>query len=434
MPSLYPKQAYSSPVPAPLRTITVADFLRTVETRLPANANQRLIERFAMRSLRAWAGIGRVAPWLALGLTLYEAYELYRDYLSSDALKPDTPRNPLRVYRAPYRQVVSQPGWLYSHIGIFSLPPGGHYFWGAVEHGDVLGSTALFPPLNHPMPSSPPIGIGYLAHDSLYPWNGAAYSYNPFGRFSSSRTTLNLNQLPVVFPILPADDYHSIGDPYADLPPVVRQVAPSSVPASPLLTIDPFSVPIYAPDYVPSPIPYSLIPRLRVNPWRAPEYQRSSGYALDPVPSRPVASLPLVVPTVAFSASPDVAARSPRLASYHSLRPPSGGDKERKVRASGAGLAIFAIRSVTESVDAIEAVWNALPTSLRSRRATPQQMLVDLYQHWDSVDLDAAVQNLLLEHLSDLFYGLLASGSTSLSRKIRPHGKLPIGYQAGPAL
>ena len=100
-------------------------------------------------------------------------------------------------------------------------------------------------------------------------------------------------------------------------------------------------------------------------------------------------------------------------------RPPGKGTKERKAKVRFAVAKMF-MNWTTESIDAIEAVWYALPPKYRTPRATPQQMVMDLYRHAEHIQMEVAVRNLVLANLQDKAIGKLTAPLQRAFRKYRP--------------
>lgn len=64
---------------------------------------------------------------------------------------------------------------------------------------------------------------------------------------------------------------------------------------------------------------------------------------------------------------------------------------------------------LTEGVDFVESFWDALPWEVRrrwiGRPRRVQDKLRDLYNHWDKVDMQAALKNLAYNEVMDLVIG-----------------------------
>lgn len=90
------------------------------------------------------------------------------------------------------------------------------------------------------------------------------------------------------------------------------------------------------------------------------------------------------------------------------FRRPGSGVKERKWRAPG--WVTGPVYAGTEAVDAIESVYDALPREYRrgwipGKPVSAYDKLVQLYKHWDKIDVDKAVENLLKNAIEDALIG-----------------------------
>jgi len=217
-----------------------------------------------------------------------------------------------------------------------------------------------------------------------------------------------------------------------------------------LVTLDPASIPILRPAPEPAHVPYKMLPYLRPSLFLPYQVQRQVAYTVHsgdalsvsatsrrPIPS---AAVPLAAPSTAIFAGkrPNVS-----LDGYHRLKTPGRGTKERKMRAAGTYAAVRVASSVTEALDTLNAVYNALPyayrprypgTSFVLRNPTPQQKLAALYRNWDKVDLVKAGKYLLVENISDIAFGKIGRDIQRNAKALRLHGDMPIGFQTGSAL
>ena len=207
-------------------------------------------------------------------------------------------------------------------------------------------------------------------------------------------------------------------------------------PHAPLIaTVDPFSVPVSHPLSVPTPIPYHLIPRIFSNPFRYEKYQRQAGYSL-PGQLRPIPpyAFPLAARTYGVATTQHAMDKLPLL-HYHVRRRPPPGTKERKVRTSGYAAVHFVAGTVTEGLDFINSVYEALPSYYKPKGyVSPQEKLYILYRRWDEIDIVGAVKNLLSEQVEDMLYGELGKQMARASETARPHGAARFGFAIGPAL
>lgn len=137
----------------------------------------------------------------------------------------------------------------------------------------------------------------------------------------------------------------------------------------------------------------------------------------------------------------------------HQMRKPGSRTRERKFIANIAARSILGkmIGGVTESLDFINAIWEALPPANRTgqrmikrgKRAgeyvqafapTPNDKLRDIYRGWDKIDVEAAIRNVILEQLEDALYGRLGRAQQRLARNTLERVGRPVGLTTGPAL
>lgn len=114
--------------------------------------------------------------------------------------------------------------------------------------------------------------------------------------------------------------------------------------------------------------------------------------------------------------------------------PPGRGVKERKAALVIGGTLSKIVSGLTETNDAVKAIWDALPKEYRSKgKLNIQDRLRDLYNHWDKVDLPQAVANLIQEQLQDAFYGKAGQLSKRGVSNAAEHGyyRRSVGLQSG---
>jgi len=127
--------------------------------------------------------------------------------------------------------------------------------------------------------------------------------------------------------------------------------------------------------------------------------------------------------------------------------PPPPGDKERKYRSPMTAGIRGILAGATGGNDAIGAFYDSLPSKLRrwkgrdgkwrNRDISPQTKLARLLQNSKDIDLPTALENLLKNEFEDRVIGGLSKGIQRNYSKMPgggPRGRLPIGWQAGPAL
>lgn len=105
---------------------------------------------------------------------------------------------------------------------------------------------------------------------------------------------------------------------------------------------------------------------------------------------------------------------SPRLPTYVYRSPPGKRQKERKLQTNLPGI-VLAIQKlghgVTEALDAIDAIFDALPKARQKGATTPQAKLMRIYRYFDEIDMNAAMLNLIANHVSDAVLGRVSGGA-----------------------
>ncbi len=216
---------------------------------------------------------------------------------------------------------------------------------------------------------------------------------------------------------------------------------PSSVPISPGITptpiaptpirpgqpTDPMDIPLEpSPQVHPDPLPISPHPRPRFRTWRSPTEGRQVG----PAPGDRPEGAPAPQKDPARRQRPsdrratiiELAPRpGPPLSSpgSHSQKPPKGrGDRERKLRTKSA-MAFNMVRRLFEgafeSIDVIEAIFDALPKHIRDRypgaKRDPFMMMDAINRHWNTIDLQEMLENLVWNEVEDFLYSRLGKMS-----------------------
>lgn len=132
----------------------------------------------------------------------------------------------------------------------------------------------------------------------------------------------------------------------------------------------------------------------------------------------------------------------------HNSTPPGPGEKERKTIANpkSGGLVSWAVGTVTESIDFIEALHDALPDDVKRhyykdskgkwRRAKPSAstMLKDLYKNFDKLDLNEALKNVIINQLQDAIIGKLGARAQKEAKPFLELLGRPVGFGTGPAI
>lgn len=222
-------------------------------------------------------------------------------------------------------------------------------------------------------------------------------------------------------------------------PDLHRQPNPLVRPAEIYPSLDPFSAPVYQPEPEPNPVPAwpshmpglrpypnrpRTIPDLQPHPDSSPTENSSSG---EPS-SKPK---PDGQPSPAFDLATGGALppQKPR-----GRTAPNAREKEKKMRLTSAGrAALTGINAFTEGLDFLNALFSALDPKIlaqyKGRKLTPAQKMEILWQNFDHIRVDNALQNLITNEIEDRIIGSIGQ---KVGQASRASGR-PIGYQAGPA-
>lgn len=200
---------------------------------------------------------------------------------------------------------------------------------------------------------------------------------------------------------------------------------------------------IQASDYFPHPDPTAVHPYAWVNTWgiyapagtplpiNRPNFQFQPGLVVDPNVVRNTPGVP-VQPDPYDQADPEMVApeewqfASPSPygdPSPHVRQPPGGTVKEGKAQSTSAkvGVALYrALDSISEWSEVADALYEALPASVRSRWDRPDRpidqfgqygingadwKLQALWHNWDKVDIGQAVENIVDNYIEDKVIG-----------------------------
>jgi hypothetical protein len=183
--------------------------------------------------------------------------------------------------------------------------------------------------------------------------------------------------------------------------PTLPRVLPAQLPGA-LVQADPMVIWPGSPAPMPGAVPIALLPSLRPNPLLVEQSVRGPAA----VPQRP----PGRVGVSAFLPT----APGPRT-------------RERKFTVMGGirrafPMAIAALEGSTEVLDLLDAAHKALPPKFRARgwfnpktgkggQASPQKKAKALFKHYQEVDVNEFVRNVVKNELSDQMHGRLAHGS-----------------------
>lgn len=216
--------------------------------------------------------------------------------------------------------------------------------------------------------------------------------------------------VPELMPILPGPNY------IPEAPPIGRPV-PRPVPETPQMPdVGPRPAPAPAPAPAPGSVPRppelpELIPEL-VFPPVAPPYGRAI-------------------------LSPRGMVRQQPRAQHKYARAPKG-TKEMKARVGRVvGFIWGALGQVTEYIDTVDVIYEALPKRFKrekykelGRQPTPFEKAILIYENFDDLDIEKAVNGYIKQQISDALYAL---GSDRIAEANRQNNR-PIGYEAGGSL
>lgn len=284
-----------------------------------------------------------------------------------------------------------------------------------------LGGQAIFPQI--------PLQIGFSIPadwDTLGYWIPSIYGN---GRYAHNRSYLREYPTPGGSPLIWPEVFVPVPE----------------VPAQPDWRYDPMGRPIDQPLGVPRPVPYRNIPRLNPRPdW--PE-SRSSGpspaeerwpFRTGPGRHPTPRDLGFAEPRTIPSSVPGVSVRvrpNPRPLSPPPAKPPGKDTKEKKtiMNVASGSFVGRVINAVTETKDVVDAIYDALPYSIRKKyrnNIPAQEKAKIIYANLGKVDMQKAIENLAWNQVEDFAYGKLGKAVGKANRRI---GR-PVGVQTGIAL
>lgn len=186
---------------------------------------------------------------------------------------------------------------------------------------------------------------------------------------------------------------------------------------------------------IPKPVPYT---QWKAHARNRNRYQAAFAPHLRPPILRAPSRLPLPLTPLSPSPSSTAVAVAPggggvRVPSYHTAAPPRRGNKERKLIFSpppGSPLgALFHLS--TESLDLVNALYYAIPESKRPDRASFPTKLRYVYTHFEDIDLDKALRNVLYMQLQDRLIGKVGQIAGKANRRIWNQYGIRLNLQLG---
>lgn len=211
----------------------------------------------------------------------------------------------------------------------------------------------------------------------------------------------------------------------------VRALPAAPVPkeVGQMLTLDPMLQDPLGETPQKEPLPYGAIPSIRPNPNYIYQHERGNSPPMygSVAPVRPFPQLDEV-----YYAEPPVAVytgkTTPKLPTFHKLRPPARGVKEKKVKVTGAArVALNIASSGTEALDIVTALYNNIPRNLRVKykntgapaRVVPAHVKLQyIYKHYDKIDIVGAVHQIILDQFEDYIYGKIGKAGGDTSRAL----------------
>lgn len=95
----------------------------------------------------------------------------------------------------------------------------------------------------------------------------------------------------------------------------------------------------------------------------------------------------------------------------------------------------MAINAITESIDLIRPIWDALPDKYQTRGAPPQVMLKEIFTNFDKINWTEAVLGIVENQIEDKIFGAIGSALTKAQRRAYLKGYLSrMNLATGPAL
>ena len=393
--------------------------------------DRRKLIRYHLRRggnlLRGLAAFGPLSAGWEIGSTVYEIYRQ---------------RNLGNVAAQPYPEVGG-----YSHS--FSCPQndrGGTKFWkGAATWND--NNRCLTLQAQFAGPSSMWITPKFSSGSSGLVWSGADGELHPNWRNAPAIHYILWEQycIGVGCATSRSREIAHVGTAqvsnvrfYTGSPWWLPSISPAANPA-----VNPHALPINVPVTAPKPMPYRSIPYMPVFDPYAPGTTPLRG----PLPVRAVALV-----TSPWSNGVVITPGKPVVpAPPHVRRPPVRGEKERKPGRDVKRAIDKIVGPVTEAVDAIDAVYKALPWSVRQEAyqdclwapgglgdarkcMTPQRKLRVIYDNADRLDMAKVVENLAKNHVEDMVIGNLSRRADKNLRDRGWHDRFGRGPTSGPAL
>lgn len=376
----------------------VTPFVReTLERQFGRKVAEEAAERAAVRV--AGKIVSRAIPFVGEALLAYDLYKM---------LRPLPP-----ITRPDWENITDPSGWTEYHQAIGD--PTGKYWWqlpwfdGIEGNGDVrIIAGTVGDGLSNEVPLIPASTPAQIQHAGQVAIEVGVT--DPAGNVNSG---------------IVRSWYKPVGNP--DVPGF----------ANPRVE----EVPVWVPREVtlPSTVPWSEIPAWQPDPWSSPNERTDKGYGVEP--EAPPDGLPYPPGVTYQPGAPPRPGKGPN----PNRQPPRKRTKEKKVRDKNraVGFVWQAISEVTEAMDMMKALYQALPKefrtgySLRHRRdgstywhrdyaASAWQRYQDVYRHFDKINAKDALKNLLKQKLGDRVQAKIGQNLARASREMDS----PIGLGA----
>jgi hypothetical protein len=397
-----------------------------------------LAERYVIRRIGVTAflrTIARAVPYVAIPLTVYEVITALRQLMPSTpgpnyvgTMPVDLGPNWYNAYR--YREFFYPEGQKFVEGDIWRIQPDAD----TSTRSSWSGHTYELTPLHHGFPL--PLELGTATTIERYERFLQTSPYSP----NYGKTVWEVEE---IWERRVSPD----ADPYPQWVGPVTETVTTTVTS----TISPGTE-------ITAPRPAELIPGYGRTTGPEPDLTTPQPVRFD---ERPVVIIGVAtitapapgVPDPVTQANPDLKTKPPPGIPPHVSAPPGPGVKERKANHKAAWrlLIMRGINFVTESKDALDAIWDALPDEYktgyfklhgkhgrvywkRRRKASPQDKMKDLYRHYDKIDISDALKNLLVEQLKDAAYGKFGEARKRQARGMLDRLGRPVGLESGPAL
>lgn len=129
----------------------------------------------------------------------------------------------------------------------------------------------------------------------------------------------------------------------------------------------------------------------------------------------------------------------------HTSEKPGPRRKEKKIISRGVAAAFKVAGLITEGVDLVTAIHDALPPELRSDlrwssrkgkwvkifQPTPQEKARDIWENTDDIDIKKAVDNIIKQQIEDAFYGMPGKWIKERHQEWYDQARSVVGREAG---